>query len=171
MKIPILQIVGYQNSGKTTLMLKIIKKCVEHHLQIGTIKHHGHGGAPFLYDGNKDSVKHRQAGASVTTVEGEGIIELTSCMQVDVDVILQFYNHLNLDAILIEGYKNLSFPKIVLIKTHYDLLTLTNLSNIQAVITWLQFETKPPHINTIFSIHEEDLYLDWILKYLRDLHE
>lgn len=37
------QIVGFQNSGKTTLMESIINYWSKHDLKVGTIKHHGHG--------------------------------------------------------------------------------------------------------------------------------
>ena len=40
----ILQIVGYQNSGKTTLVEKIVHALAESEMKVATIKHHGHGG-------------------------------------------------------------------------------------------------------------------------------
>lgn len=169
--IPILQIVGFQNSGKTTLMVNLVKKCVENNLRVGTIKHHGHGGKPFLHHSHKDSVKHRNAGAAISAVEGEGVIELTSQMKIDLEKLLLFYNGLQLDAILIEGYKDKSFPKIVLIKNHEDLLKLAKLTNIQAVITWIKLEDTFLNKRLIFSIHDEVLYMDWILTYLRDSRE
>ena len=42
----ILQIVGYQNSGKTTLVGKIVHVLTESEMKVATIKHHGHGGFP-----------------------------------------------------------------------------------------------------------------------------
>lgn len=42
----ILQIVGYQNSGKTTLMEKLIQALTYEGMKVATIKHHGHGGYP-----------------------------------------------------------------------------------------------------------------------------
>lgn len=65
----ILQIVGYQNSGKTTLMEQLIKRATTEGLRVGTIKHHGHGGVPMI-EASKDSSRHELAGASVTAVEG-----------------------------------------------------------------------------------------------------
>lgn len=65
----IIQIVGYQNSGKTTLMEQLIKHATKEGLRVGTIKHHGHGGAP-VENLSKDSNRHEQAGARVSAVEG-----------------------------------------------------------------------------------------------------
>lgn len=66
----ILQIVGYQNSGKTTLMEQLIKQATMEGLRVGAIKHHGHGGVPMI-ETSKDSSRHELAGAVVTAVEGQ----------------------------------------------------------------------------------------------------
>lgn len=72
----IFQITGYQNSGKTTVMERLIATCKIHGLTVGTIKHHGHGGFPERISVQKDSEKHRLAGANVTAVEGNGILHI-----------------------------------------------------------------------------------------------
>lgn len=72
----ILQIVGYQNSGKTTLMEQLIKQATMEGLRVGTIKHHGHGGVPTI-ETSKDSSRHEQAGAVVTAVEGAGTLRMS----------------------------------------------------------------------------------------------
>ena len=64
----ILQIVGYQNSGKTTLVEKIVHALAEIEMKVATIKHHGHGGFPEVAQKiAKDTVK---PGAVVSSVEG-----------------------------------------------------------------------------------------------------
>ena len=45
-KLNILQVVGYQNSGKTTLIEKLCQLADEEEMQLGCFKHHGHGGKP-----------------------------------------------------------------------------------------------------------------------------
>ena len=42
----IFQIVGYQNSGKTTFLNKLISHLTAVGINTATIKHHGHGGKP-----------------------------------------------------------------------------------------------------------------------------
>ena len=42
MKTPVLAISGYSNSGKTTLLVKIIEKLNNQKFKVGVIKHHGH---------------------------------------------------------------------------------------------------------------------------------
>ena len=66
----ILQVVGYQNSGKTTFVTEYIREAARYKLKVGTIKHHGHDGALTQNDNGKDTQKHREAGAQVTFIEG-----------------------------------------------------------------------------------------------------
>lgn len=169
--IPVLQIVGFQNSGKTTLMEKIVKACSKEKLKVGTIKHHGHGGIPLLSDYEKDSLRHRDAGAVVTTVEGEGVIELTSTgLNIELETILQMYQLLKIDAVLIEGYKQKHYPKIVLVKNEEDVKVLTKLSHIKAIISWYKIEGIDSKYKA-FSIYDDDQYIQWLLQYLRGSHE
>ena len=72
----LLQIVGYQNSGKTTLVEKVVCALAERKMKVATIKHHGHGGFPEV--AQKDSERHRKAGAVVSSVEGAGLLSLSS---------------------------------------------------------------------------------------------
>ena len=41
-------------------------------MKVATIKHHGHGGFPEV--AQKDSERHRKAGAIVSSVEGAGLL-------------------------------------------------------------------------------------------------
>lgn len=43
---PIVQVVGFQNSGKTTFIERILEKASEQGVHLGCLKHHGHGGEP-----------------------------------------------------------------------------------------------------------------------------
>lgn len=166
LKIPVLQIVGFQNSGKTTLVTKIIDAMSSLGVRIGTIKHHGHGGFPDSYDTDKDTAKHREAGATVTAVEGAGMLQFHAYNSEGwkLQEMLSFYNRLPLDIILIEGFKRDPYPKIVLLRSVEDEELLEQLENIQAVIYW----HKPFEIRIekpTFHINDEDDYLKWVKTY------
>lgn len=132
----IFQIVGYQNSGKTTIILKLIEILKNQGFKSVTIKHHGHGGRPDILS-EKDSAKHVNAGAAASLVEGEGRL----CLQAD-ETVLTLEEQIKLvdffcpDFILIEGHKKKSYPKLVIIKDASDLSLISDLSNIKAVIVW-----------------------------------
>lgn len=164
--IPVLQIVGFQNSGKTTLLTKIIEAMSDGGVRVGTIKHHGHGGFPAAYDTDKDSAKHRGAGATVTGVEGAGMLQLHAFKNEGwtLPEMLSFYNRLPLDIILIEGFKREPYPKVVLLRSVEDEVLLEQLENIQAVISWYKsFEIKIEI--PMFHISDENDYLTWVKSY------
>ena len=67
----ILQVVGYKNSGKTTLMQHIVKQAKTLGLAVATVKHHGHQGEDIaLQEANVDHMKHFNAGADQSIVQG-----------------------------------------------------------------------------------------------------
>lgn len=128
----IIQVVGYKNSGKTTLMNKLIHH-FSNEMRVGSLKHHGHGG-------EIDSLKHTdsalqfEAGAVISGVQGESITQLT-LENLSFYELINIYESLSIDLLLIEGYKQASYPKIVLLKNKEDISLLDELSNIIAVGT------------------------------------
>ncbi|WP_299086754.1 molybdopterin-guanine dinucleotide biosynthesis protein B [uncultured Metabacillus sp.] len=132
----VLQVVGYQNSGKTTFVADYIKMAVEQGLKVGTIKHHGHPGAIDISDHKKDTGKHRQAGAYVSVVEGNGSVILTS-EQASLSLVqlLSLYSQFQLDVIVVEGYKAAGYPKVVLIRSLDDIKILEDVVNVSCVIS------------------------------------
>ncbi|KIL51899.1 hypothetical protein KP78_02690 [Jeotgalibacillus soli] len=161
--ITILQVVGFQNSGKTTVVSKLIEEASRRHFRIASIKHHGHGGIPDLAAQSKDSERHRQAGAVISGVEGGGVLQMTiSQSQWQLDEILSIYCQMKIDAILIEGYKHENYPKIVMIKEEEDLFLLDKLENIEAVISCEPIQAPYP----VFLINEEERYLEWFIEFI-----
>ena len=132
----IYQIVGYQNSGKTTIILKIIEILKNEGIKSATIKHHGHGGRPDILS-QKDSAKHINAGAVASLVEGEGRL----CLQADETALtleeqIRFVEFFRPDIILIEGHKMKSYPKLLILRDENDLSLISDVSNIKNVIVW-----------------------------------
>jgi molybdopterin-guanine dinucleotide biosynthesis adapter protein len=168
---PILQIVGYQNSGKTTLVEKVVAYFSVDGYKIGTIKHHGHGGKPLSIDYGKDTDRHRKAGAIATAIEGDGTMQLQVKKDAwQLEELFAFYRLLKLDLIVVEGYKQENYPKLVMIREQEDLELLTKVNNIVAIITWL--DLKELKINQpIFSIHQDQQLLEWLKCFVRDNDE
>ncbi|MEH7387930.1 molybdopterin-guanine dinucleotide biosynthesis protein B [Bacillus sp. JJ1521] len=163
-RFPLLQIVGYQNSGKTSLVEKIVKKGTDYGHQIATIKHHGHQSNLENFHQAKDSSRHFKAGASATIVEGGGSLQLEAkTSQWTLEKLIELCALFENDMILIEGYKAADYPKIVLIKKEKDTELLTSLTNIVAVISWIPIQTKFP----LFHINEEENYLQWIFNFIK----
>jgi len=137
----IIQIVGYKNSGKTTLAEMLIKTLSQHGLRVASLKHHGHGGTPSGIE-NTDSEKHRRSGALIAGVEGEGVFQLSKDEIWDVAQMTEIYEQFNIDILIVEGFKNENFKKIVTLHKKEDIQLLDQLSNIQAVITTVRLDRE-----------------------------
>lgn len=162
----ILQIVGYQNSGKTTLVEKIVHALAESEMKVATIKHHGHGGFPEV--AQKDSERHRKAGAVVSSVEGAGLLSLSSLRdEWSLQEIIRLYEFFEVDTILIEGYKAEKYPKVVLLRSAEDIELLHKVENVVAIITWDNVLSNLGEDYKVFHITEEKLYVDWFLQTVR----
>ncbi|WP_226675781.1 molybdopterin-guanine dinucleotide biosynthesis protein B [Mesobacillus jeotgali] len=163
------QVAGYQNSGKTTLSLTLIQQLAAKGLKVATVKHHGHGGRPEIVEG-KDSDKHVKAGAAVSLVEGGGrmIIHAENdkwSLSEEIDM-LSFFKP---DVILIEGYKNESYPKAVILRDESDLELVGKLQNIQVVLC-RSAELIDMLKGSPLPVLEIDDGINWILDYISSTH-
>lgn len=166
----ILQVVGYQNSGKTTLMEQFIREATATGLRVATIKHHGHGGIPDV-ESSKDSMRHERAGAAVAAVEGGGVLRLSAKRDHwNLEEILALYQHFPIDLILIEGYKHASYPKIVILQMEEDYELLTELHEIMCVLYWPTYTGELPTNYPTFSIDAKEDYLAFLCKEKRFEH-
>ncbi len=112
--IPVVSIVGRSDSGKTTLIEKLVPLLKERGLRVGTIKHNPHG---FEVDWpGKDSWRHKRAGADVTIISCPN--KLAMIKDTDHDWSLDELVHLlnDCDIILAEGYKRDRMPKIEVLR-------------------------------------------------------
>lgn len=167
--VKIIQVVGFQNSGKTTLVSKLVRFYTGQGLQVGTIKRHGHSANLLLGDSKKDSGKHRAAGAVVTSAQSSAAVNIV--LQNDkigwsLEQLISFYKQLPLDIILVEGYKEAAFPKIVMLRSEQDLLQLATLPNIVCF-----FSSVPQHLESnrpIFYKNEEQLFLQWLDAFMKE---
>lgn len=113
---PILCFVGRSNSGKTTLIERLIPELVNEGYRIATIKHAGHG---FDLDTEgKDSWRHKRAGASTVIVTSKGSLAMFADVDEDVRVeeLRARYIRQGTDLIIAEGWKSEGYPKIVVVR-------------------------------------------------------
>lgn len=137
-----LQIVGFKNSGKTTLTENLIIVALEHGFRTSAIKHHGHGGAPDLPPPTTDASRFFRAGAASSIVVGGEVVLLQVGQQQesdridDLDTLIRYTeNCADPDLILIEGFKNERYPKILLLRSLEDWTSLRSLPNIELIVT------------------------------------
>jgi molybdopterin-guanine dinucleotide biosynthesis protein MobB len=110
-KIPVVSIVGESDTGKTTLIEKIIPELTKRGYRVATIKHHNHD-VDIDHKG-KDSWRHKQAGARLTVLSSPGRVAVVEDVEKDHTIaeLRDGYIH-DVDIILTEGFKRNSHPKI-----------------------------------------------------------
>jgi len=113
--IPIISVVGLSDSGKTTLIEKLIPELISRGYSVGTIKHDVHG---FDIDKpGKDSWRHGQAGSRSVAISSPD--KVASYEKVERELTLDeiadryFYD---VDLILTEGFKREGKLKIEIMR-------------------------------------------------------
>jgi molybdopterin-guanine dinucleotide biosynthesis adapter protein len=165
----IFQMVGYQNSGKTSFMSNLLFRLKEEGIKTVTIKHHGHGGKPAVVE-EKDSARHISAGAVASLVEGGGRLLLqTENMNWSLEGKLQLVSIMKPDLILIEGHKHADYSKLVFIREDEDLQLLNELTNIELML----FQDSIVAHDQVPSFHRDDVEaVQWLMDYfLRKIGE
>ena len=104
---------GIKNSGKTTVIEKLVGALTQKGYTVGVIKHDGHD---FVADHEgTDSWRHKQAGASRTLVYSE-----TKCMLVQDHIRPRLEDMLSymkgVDWVIVEGMKYSSLPKLEVVR-------------------------------------------------------
>jgi molybdopterin-guanine dinucleotide biosynthesis protein B len=141
---PIISIVGKSDSGKTTLLEKLIAEIKNRGYHIGTIKHDTHG---FDIDREgKDTWRHKKAGASTVIISSPNKIAVIKDIKEEkpLDTIAAEYLQ-DMDIIFTEGYKRGNKPKVEVFRkeVHQELLC-TEDDNLIAVASNQHFDLKVP---------------------------
>jgi len=109
--------VGKKNAGKTTLVVAMAQDFVRRGRRVGTIKHGHH---PALVDQEgKDTWRHFNEGRAIRTlIESPGqrvTFEQSDGMTDPIDLVRRSF--LDLDLVIVEGYKSAALPKIEVHRT------------------------------------------------------
>jgi len=151
-----ISIVGRSQSGKTTLIEKLIPALKRRGYKIGTIKHSHH---IFDFDKTgKDSWRHKDAGAETVIIASPGKIAMVkNDYRGSLDGLQRFFD--DLDLIITEGYKKEDKPKIEVVRAarHADVL-LENDKHLVAVVSDVELQLNVP----VFDLEDVDRLADFI---------
>lgn len=152
----ILQIVGFKDSGKTTLLQQSITFLKSQGYHIVTIKHHGHEKDDItLQSSNVDHMKHFEASADQSIVQGFAYQQtVTRRNQPSLEQLIKESVTISYDVILVEGFKNEDYDKIVVYKTQEELEELRLLT----------------HVQYFYNYNNENAlknYEQWLLKWMK----
>ena len=155
---PIICIVGRSQSGKTTLIEKLIPALKRRGYRVGTIKHSHH---IFDFDkSGKDSWRHKDAGAETVIIASPGKIAMVkNDHQGTLDGLQDYFG--DLDLVITEGYKKERKPKIEVVRSarHAEAL-LKDDRHLVAVVTDADLEMEVP----VFGMEDIDQLADFIAK-------
>ena len=109
-RIPVYSVVAYSNTGKTTLLEKLIPELRSRGFRVAVIKHDAH---EFDIDHEgKDSWRFTKAGAEVTVIASQTKAAVMENRHVPIEELIERVK--DVDIILTEGYKQGPWPKIAL---------------------------------------------------------
>ncbi len=142
--IPIISIVGKSDSGKTTLIEKLVPELTRRGHRIATVKHDVHG---FEVDREgKDSWRHKKAGAHTVVISSPQKAAVIRDVERDLN-LTEIRDKLirDVDLILSEGYKKDVQPKIEIFRKekHQELLC-TRADNLIAIVSDKTFDMGVP---------------------------
>jgi len=103
----IITVMGTKDTGKTTLVTKIVKKLTSKGYKVGTVKF-----SHVTFDlADRDTGKHRQAGAQIVVGTGkETFILFDQALDLDQIISTIEFNE-GLDFLVLEGFKTSQFAK------------------------------------------------------------
>ncbi|MGB9661270.1 MAG: molybdopterin-guanine dinucleotide biosynthesis protein B [Moorellaceae bacterium] len=108
--IPIISVVGKSDSGKTTLLTKLLPELKARGYRVATIKHDTHG---FDIDRpGKDTWKHAEAGADIVVISSPAKVALIEKVPRELTLDEVAARVWGVDLIITEGYKRGDKPKI-----------------------------------------------------------
>ncbi|WP_088006789.1 molybdopterin-guanine dinucleotide biosynthesis protein B [Indiicoccus explosivorum] len=132
--VKVLQVVGFKDSGKTTLVLKLLQAAGRLGKSVAVIKHHGHGGPLGMPPAETDSTRFFEAGAESSVAFGDGVIQLHMRKpSAGLEELIALARNSQPDLVLVEGYKDAKYDKIVLLRSGKDWLELQKLEGIALV--------------------------------------
>jgi molybdopterin-guanine dinucleotide biosynthesis adapter protein len=143
--IPLVSFVGRSNTGKTTVIERLIPILREKGFKVAVIKHH-HNDFEIDKPG-KDTYRYKQAGAKVAILASPHKIAVVQDTGAEIPLkeIITRYIH-EVDLLIVEGFKREELPKIEVFqqKTEGDTLVCAGDRNLVAVVTDESIVTSLP---------------------------
>lgn len=133
-RIKTLHVVGYKNSGKTTLVRRWIELFKKQRLKVAVLKHHGHGAKLAMPDESKDSIQYLLSGADASLVSGGGKTQHILNKELSFSQLKYLASIEEPDIILVEGYKHEIGDKVVLLNKEEDWESLSGIKGVKLVI-------------------------------------
>jgi molybdopterin molybdotransferase len=141
--LPVVSIVGKSNSGKTTLLTRVVRELTRRGRRVVSIKHDAHS-FDIDHEG-KDSWRHFQSGTQATIISSPE--KLAMVRRVDGEWSLDALAALlgdDADIVITEGYKNAAKPKIEVLRQARSTVPVCAPEELIALVTDVDLNTELP---------------------------
>lgn len=143
MNIPVVSIVGrHSNSGKTTLLVKLLAEAKRRGWRVAAVKHDSHG---FEMDKpGKDTWRFAQAGADVVAISSPHKMAILETVKEErtLDEVLERIQ--DVDLIFTEGYKHGNKPRIEVFRSAVHEELYSRPEDLIAIASDVPFEEGVP---------------------------
>lgn len=143
---PVVSIVGKSESGKTTLIERLIPELKRRGYRVGIVKH-AHRGFDMDRKG-KDSYRHRQAGADCVMIASPGQVAMVKDVPGErLDDLVPFFQ--DMDLLITEGFKRDNAPKIEIFRAErHQFPACTKDDSLIAMVSDTPVEVAAPQFAT-----------------------
>ncbi|MBB3127953.1 molybdopterin-guanine dinucleotide biosynthesis protein B [Paenibacillus rhizosphaerae] len=167
-KPPVWQIVGYKNSGKTTLVCSLVERLAAKGIRTAVIKHDAHD---FDIDHTgTDSYRHRKSGAGAVALVSSRRTAVIEETETGLDELIGRFS--GYDMILVEGFKQAEYPKLVMVRSQEDHALAAQITSVTAVVSWLADDVMkgsielPPGSVPVFGVNDTGRIMEWLLHHV-----
>ncbi|MBB6021540.1 molybdopterin-guanine dinucleotide biosynthesis protein B [Paenibacillus sp. JGP012] len=129
----IIQIVGYKNTGKTTMTASLIAGLAAKGLKVAAVKHDGHDHFEMDQEGT-DSDQFGHAGATAVAVMSPNRTAILKQEHTSLEDMLKEFSQY--DWVVVEGFKQAAYPKLVMVRHEDDLKLLSQLQSVVGIVFW-----------------------------------
>jgi molybdopterin-guanine dinucleotide biosynthesis protein B len=160
--VPIISVVGKSNTGKTTLLEKLIAELKRRGYRVATVKHDTHG---FDIDRpGKDSWRHAQAGSDSVVISSPHRLALIKRLdeEMPLDQIAELVS--DVDIVFTEGYKRGDKPKIEVSRRERSSELLCTEEELVAIATDQPFAVNVPQFDLDDAVGIVDLVEEKFLR-------
>ena len=145
-KPPIVTFIGKSNSGKTTLLVRLIPELKRRGYRVASIKHSHHN--VTMDKEGKDSWRHREAGAEMAALVSGNTVSFIRDYPEEPDVELIRNRYMDgADIVLAEGFKWTALPKIWVFREGNSQPIIKKDDSLIAVVSDEEAKTNLPWIN------------------------
>lgn len=142
----VVQVCGYKNSGKTTLLASLIPMLKAQGLRVAIIKHDAH---QFEMDRpGTDTDQFREAGADAIAITSPSRTAILLEEETALETLIEGFR--DTDLVLVEGFKHEFYPKLVLLRNEED-TGLLHLQGLIGIVVPQEMNKEPNRLQTVWS--------------------